>query len=238
MKHYLDLVPVSARVHRRQSRLTRLCIVLSVFLIAGIFGMADMEIRSMTQRTILGQGAWHAAFPGLSDREQSLIAQRAEVETSSRYIVTNYNLDLEYQVGGVKTGICGMDEDMLTLYPALEIEDGAFPQAADKALATANMKNELGLSVGDTVTLQTPNGTLPVTLSGFTATTRCCRKAGRMHCFSMSRGIGRTLCPTPSRRTLCSMSPLRRTAAFRRRLTRSVRSMGWTKHRFSRTRNC
>lgn len=168
MKHYLDLVPVSARVHRRQSRLTRLCIVLSVFLIAGIFGMADMEIRSMTQRTILEQGAWHAAFPGLSDREQSLIAQRAEVETSSRYIVTNYNLDLEYQVGGVKTGICGMDEDMLTLYPALEIEDGAFPQAADEALATANMKNELGLSVGDTITLQTPDGTLPVTLSGFT----------------------------------------------------------------------
>lgn len=168
MKHYLDLVPVSARVHRRQSRLTRLCIVLSVFLIAGIFGMADMEIRSMTQRTILGQGAWHAAIPGLSDRQQSLITQRAEVETSSRYIVTNYNLDLEYQVGGVKTGICGMDEDMLTLYPALEIEDGAFPQAANEALATANMKNELGLSVGDTITLQTPDGTLPVTLSGFT----------------------------------------------------------------------
>lgn len=168
MKRYLNLVPISARVHRRQSRLTRLCIVLSVFLIAGIFGMADMEIRSMTQRTILGQGAWHAAFPGLSDRQQSLIAQRAEVETSSRYIVTNYNLDLEYQVDGVKTGICGMDEDMLTLYPALEIEDGAFPQAANEALATANMRNELGLSVGDTITLQTPDGTLPVTLSGFT----------------------------------------------------------------------
>lgn len=80
MKHYLDLVSVSARVHRRQSRLTRLCIVLSVFLITGIFGMADMEIRSMTQRTILEQGAWHVAFPGLNDRQQSLIAQRAEVK--------------------------------------------------------------------------------------------------------------------------------------------------------------
>lgn len=168
MKHYLDLVPISARVHRRQSRLTRLCIVLSVFLIAGIFGMADMEIRSMTQRTILGQGAWHAAFPGLNDRQQSLIAQRAEVETSSRYAVTNYNLDLEYRVNGVKTGICGMDEDMLTLYPSLEIASGAFPQAADEALATENMQTELGLSVGDTITLQTPDGTLPVRLSGFT----------------------------------------------------------------------
>ena len=119
MKHYLDLVPISARVNRRQTRLTRLCIVLAAFLIAGIFGMADMEIRGMTQRTRLEQGAWHAAFPGLTDREQSLIAQRPEVETSSRYAVTNYNLDLEYRIDGVKTGICGMDETLLTLFPAL-----------------------------------------------------------------------------------------------------------------------
>lgn len=168
MKHYLDLVPISARVNRRKTRLTRLCIVLAVFLIAGIFGMADMEIRGMTQRTRLEQGAWHAAFPGLTDREQSLIAQRPEVETSSRYAVTNYDLDLEYRIDGVKTGICGMDETMLTLFPAMEIEEGAFPQAANEALATRDMKTQMGLSVGDTIVLQTPDGTLPVTLSGFT----------------------------------------------------------------------
>lgn len=168
MKHYLDLVPISARVHRRQTLLTRLCIVLAVFLIAGIFGMADMEIRGMTQRTMLEQGAWHAAFPGLTEREQSLIALRPEVETSSRYAVTNYDLNLDYTVNDVQTGICGFDESMLTLFPALEIEDGTFPQTATEALATKDMKIQLGLSVGDTITLQTPDGTLPVTLSGFT----------------------------------------------------------------------
>ena len=178
MKRYLDLVPISARVHRRQSRLTRLCIVLSVFLIAGIFGMADMEIRGMTQRTVLEQGAWHAAFPGLTDREQSLIAQRTEVETSSRYAVTNYNLDLEYRIDGVKTGICGMDETMLTLFPAMEIEEGTFPQGANEALATRDMKIQLGLSVGDTITLQTPDGALPVTLSGFTGTNPLLSQSG------------------------------------------------------------
>ena len=46
MKNYLDLVPISQKVHRRQSRMVRLCIILSVFLITAIFGMADMEIRS------------------------------------------------------------------------------------------------------------------------------------------------------------------------------------------------
>lgn len=168
MKHYLDLVPISARVHRWQTLLTRLCIVLAVFLIAGIFGMADMEIRGMTQRTMLEQGAWHAAFPGLTDREQSLIALRPEVEISSRYAVTNYDLNLDYTVNDVQTGICGFDKSMLTLFPALEIEDGTFPRAATEALATKDMKIQLGLSVGDTITLETPEGPLTVTLSGFT----------------------------------------------------------------------
>lgn len=178
MKRYLDLVPISARVHRRQSRLTRLCIILAVFLIAGIFGMADMEIRSQMQQTVRSQGAWHAVFKGLNDRQQSLVAQRAEVETSSRYAVTNYNLDLDYTVAGVKTGICGFDASMLTLFPALEIEDGAFPQNAAEALATHDMKTQLGLSVGDTITLETPDGSLPVTLSGFTGNNPLLSKSG------------------------------------------------------------
>lgn len=37
MKHYLDLVSISNKVHRRQSRMTRICIVLAVFLVAVMF---------------------------------------------------------------------------------------------------------------------------------------------------------------------------------------------------------
>ena len=51
MKHYLDLVPLSARVHRRQSRMTRLCILLGVFLVAVMFGLADMYLQGMTEET-------------------------------------------------------------------------------------------------------------------------------------------------------------------------------------------
>ena len=224
MKRYLDLVSISARVHRRQSRLTRLCIVLAVFLIAGIFGMADMEIRSMTQRTVLEQGAWHAMFPGLTDRQQSLIAQRAEVETSSRYAVTNYDLNLDYTVNDVKTGICGFDESMLTLFPALEIEDGMFPQTATEALATKDMKIQLGL-------LRSPCPALLVII-------HCCRKAGRMRCFSTSMGMKHTFCPILSPRTWSSMLLFLRIAAFRMRLIISARCTIWTKVRWGRTRNC
>lgn len=46
MKHYLDLVPIAEKVHRKQSRMSVICIVLSVFLVTTIFGMADMFVRS------------------------------------------------------------------------------------------------------------------------------------------------------------------------------------------------
>ena len=47
MKHYLDLVSVSNRVHRRHGRMARICIMLAVFLVAVMFGLADMYLRSM-----------------------------------------------------------------------------------------------------------------------------------------------------------------------------------------------
>lgn len=45
MSSYLSLIPIYARVHRRQNRITLLCIVLAVFLVTAIFSMVDMDIR-------------------------------------------------------------------------------------------------------------------------------------------------------------------------------------------------
>ena len=45
MKSYLSLIHISARVQRRQNRMTLLCIILAVFLVTTIFSMADMFMR-------------------------------------------------------------------------------------------------------------------------------------------------------------------------------------------------
>ena len=42
MKSYLSLIPISAKVHRRQSRMTRICIILAVFLVTAIFSLVEM----------------------------------------------------------------------------------------------------------------------------------------------------------------------------------------------------
>mgnify|MGYP000576816313 CR=1 FL=1 len=46
MKSYLSLVPISAKVHKRQSRMTRICIILAVFLVTSIFSMVEMWTKS------------------------------------------------------------------------------------------------------------------------------------------------------------------------------------------------
>ena len=67
MKHYLDLVPISAKVHRKQSRMSIFCIVLAVFLVTTIFGMADMFVRSQIMKTQMETGNWHIALRNISD---------------------------------------------------------------------------------------------------------------------------------------------------------------------------
>ena len=50
MKHYLKLVPISAKIHHKQSKMTRICITLAVLLVAVMFGLADMYLQGITQK--------------------------------------------------------------------------------------------------------------------------------------------------------------------------------------------
>ena len=83
MEHYLDLVRISAKRHKKESRMTRLCIVLAVFLVAVIFGMADMEMRAQFIQAVKSDGSWHAGFL-VNEEQRALIQARPEVEQAAR----------------------------------------------------------------------------------------------------------------------------------------------------------
>lgn len=172
MKSYLDLIPVSAGVHRRQNRMTRICIVLAVALVAVIFGMADMAIRSQRQLAIKTDGSWHATFSGLTKEQASLLEARPEVELIAGYDVANYRLDEGYQIEGTPAAICGFDKSFLEMMPFMEIVEGDFPAGDNGAVFTQSVRQRLGLSVGDAVALTLPEGQiLNLTASGFTGDT-------------------------------------------------------------------
>lgn len=172
MKHYLELVPVSARVHKKQNRMTLLCISLAVFLVTVIFGMADMELRSQKIRTVQTDGAWHAAFKALSREQAGLIAARPQVEVSSWYGVLNYGLDMGYFLNGSETAICGFDESFLKLFPASKLVEGTWPSGENEAIVTKSVREQLGIRLGDRISLDTPEGRcLSFTVTGFTGDT-------------------------------------------------------------------
>lgn len=52
MNSYLSLIPISAKVHRRQNRMTLLCIIFAVFMVTTVFSMAEMGIRMEETRLV------------------------------------------------------------------------------------------------------------------------------------------------------------------------------------------
>ena len=56
MKSYLSLIPISAKVNKRQNRMTILCIIFAVFLVTAIFSMAEMGIRMEQTRLVNKHG--------------------------------------------------------------------------------------------------------------------------------------------------------------------------------------
>ncbi|MCI8418809.1 MAG: FtsX-like permease family protein [Lachnospiraceae bacterium] len=157
MRHYLDLVSLSAKEHRRQNRMTRLCIVLAVFLVTVIFGMADMEMRSQMLQAVKSDGSWHAGFV-INEEQGAILAARPEVEHISPYGALNYYRKDGYQIEGEEALICGFDPELLEMFPAVELLEGELPEREQEMVVNETIRNRLGVQVGDYLVLTIPGG--------------------------------------------------------------------------------
>ena len=168
MKSWLDLIPLSERVHRKRSRMTRICIVLAVALVMTIFGMADMEIRNQIRQARMSDGGWHASFREITTEQAALIAARPQVTAGSWYGIYNYGLDEHWCIDGVETSVIGTEETLIEMFPTAEILEGTFPEKENEAVFSENARQRLELSIGDQVALDTPWGErVSLTVSGF-----------------------------------------------------------------------
>ena len=167
MKSYLDLVPISSRLHRKQNRMSIFCIVLAVFLVTVIFGMADMFIRSQIMQARMEDGNWHVSFRDISEEQARLISARPEVEVSSWYGVLNYSGEQGYSLQGKNLILCGSEESWITKMQTDMITEGAFPKKDNEALMSENAKTAMDLKIGNLVFVETPVGKFQITISGF-----------------------------------------------------------------------
>ena len=50
------MIPISAKVHKRQNRMTIWCIIIAVFLVTAVFSMTEMAVRQETNRLVAKHG--------------------------------------------------------------------------------------------------------------------------------------------------------------------------------------
>lgn len=147
MKSYLDLIPISAKVHKRQNRMTLSCIVIAVFLVTAIFSMTDMAIRMEKTRAVERQGDWHIQLRHVPDEEAKLIAMRPDVAAVSWFSSVNDDLSRDVSIEGKEAVVCGADEVLVTEMMR-SMKSGRFPQSDREILLTANAEQILGLRIG------------------------------------------------------------------------------------------
>lgn len=165
MRSYLSLIPVSAKVRKRQNRMTILCIVISVFLVTVVFSMADMAVRMETNNRIRKDGNWHMILKGGNGEIPIDLSGRSDVAAFSRYDNVNGSLDKNYLIDGKKAAICGADRDIMQILPGFE--GGAYPSGGE-VIVTENIKELLPVTVGDKIVLTMPNGeSMPLVIVGF-----------------------------------------------------------------------
>lgn len=167
MKSYLSLAGIQAGAHRRQNRMTMFCIALSVFLVTGVFSMADMEVRNQTARAKTDHGNWHVVLHDVPEDEAEKLLQGAGAEARSWYDVVNYNLDRDYTVLGKPVCIAGAEEAFEDIACVHRFSEGAFPAADDQIEITGNIGRQFGLNIGDRLEIESGGGRFEYEITGF-----------------------------------------------------------------------
>ncbi len=166
MKSYLSLIPVSARLHRRQNSMTLLCIIVSVFLVTAIFSVADMSIQAQGKYLIEKHGKWHIRFDQISQDAVEEVSQRADVTAIGWLDSFNTNADQDFYIGERKAALYGVDQTYITQI-VNSVEEGSAPQNDNEVMLSNNAKLALDAQIGGHVSIRTPAGDTDFTVSGF-----------------------------------------------------------------------
>lgn len=166
MKSYLSLIPISSKVHKRQNRMTLLCIIIAVFLVTTVFSMADMLIRMEKIRLVSHHGNWHIQLENISESDAEKISQRSDVATAAWYDVINYNAGEAYYADNKKVAVYGVDEVYITQIMDGLLE-GSYPQNDSEIMLSTNAKDVLNIHIGDSITVNMPFGSMNYIVSGF-----------------------------------------------------------------------
>ncbi len=153
MKSYLDLVPQYEKVHRKNSRISVLCIVISVLLVTTIFSMADMALRAQKGYFIKTNGEYHISLKDIDEQTAEMVGSRIDVSVCGWTYQGSTGM-----IGEKPVIFAGANESAFSSLTEMNMQSGVYPAQADEALLNQAALEQLGLAVGDTVTVTVPDG--------------------------------------------------------------------------------
>ena len=166
MKNYLGLITLSAGIHRKQSRMTRICIMLAVFLVTVMFGLADGYLQGEIRRAAYMNGNWHYGFSLTGETKAEFIAGLPEVNVSGWQLFASG--DAGYTYAGQPLALVGQEGQVSArLFPGM-LTEGTYPDREDEIAVSSVFKESHALKPGDSFVLTLPGGgSASFTVSGF-----------------------------------------------------------------------
>lgn len=166
MKSYLSLIPISAKVRKRQNRMTLMCIVISVFLVTTLFSLVEAYQKAQKTTLIKKHGYWHISLENIAEDVVAQLSSRTDIGEIAWCDEINEDTLEDYWIENRKAVLYGADEAWINnIWDCLQ--EGSFPQSDHEIVLSPNVKDVLEVGIGDIVTLKTPAGSVDYTISGF-----------------------------------------------------------------------
>ncbi len=153
MKSYLDLVTQYEKAHRKNSRISALCIVLSVLLVTTIFSMADMALRAQMGYFIKTNGEYHISLKDIDEQTAEMVGSRIDVAICGWTYQGSTGM-----IGEKPVIFAGANESVFSSLTEMNMQSGVYPAQSDEVLLNQAALEQLGLAVGGTVTVTVPDG--------------------------------------------------------------------------------
>ena len=146
--------------------MTRICIILAVFLVTAIFSLLEMWTNGQITAMRSNHGDWHIVLQNMPEDKAEQIIDNSDIAYSSWYDVINENADCNYYINGKNVVLYGVEEAYVTDMMNYPLE-GSYPQNEKEIAISADAKELFKVQIGDDITLNTLAGDFTYTISGF-----------------------------------------------------------------------
>lgn len=115
--------------------------------------MADMALRAQKNYFIKTNGEYHISLTDIDEQTADLVKARVDVALCGWTYQGSTG-----SIGSKAVSFVGANEDTFSILTEMDMESGTYPTQPDEALLNKSALEQLGLVIGDTVTVTVPDG--------------------------------------------------------------------------------